>query len=225
MITIPQLVEKLIRSKPYLEEALADGLVNISSLARKLQPIISEVQGKEVSSGAIVMAINRMDASVNYKIRNRMNKMIGNLGDIIVRSDLSNYTFENSQSLIQCQMELLEEISGKKDVFHTFSQGVYETNLVLSNLVALSLNSIFKDENLLSNTRNLSSITIKLPQDNTELPGLYYYIFKKIAWEGINIVEVISTTNEFTIVVEDSNVERAFSVLKNLKQDYSSSLI
>lgn len=225
MITIPQLVEKLIRSKPYLEEALADGLVNISSLARKLQPIISEVQRKEVSSGAIVMAINRMDASVNYKIRNRMNKMIGNLGDIIVRSDLSNYTFENSQSLIQCQMELLEEISAKKDVFHTFSQGVYETNLVLSNLVESSITTIFKNENLLSNTRNLSSITIKLPQGNAELPGLYYYIFKKIAWEGINIVEVISTTNEFTIVVEDSNVERAFGILKSLKQDYSSSLI
>lgn len=225
MITIPQLVEKLIRSKPYLEEALADGLVNISSLARKLQPIISDVQGKEVSSGAIVMAINRMDASVNYKIRNRMNKMIGKLGDIIVRSDLSNYTFENSNTLIKCQLALLEEISDKKDVFHTFSQGVYETNLVLSNLVTSSMNAIFEKERLLSSTRNLSSITIKLPQDNTELPGLYYYIFKKIAWEGINIVEVISTTNEFTIVVEDNNVERAFGILKNLKQEYSSSLI
>ena len=225
MVTIPQLVERLIRSKPYLEEALADGLVNISSLARKLQPIVSDAQGKEVSSGAIVMAINRMDASVNYKIRNRMNKVIGNLGDIIVRSDLSNYTFENSNTLIKCQLALLEEIADKKDVFHTFSQGVYETNLVLSNIVTTAMQEIFEKEHMLSSIRNLSSITIKLPQDNTELPGLYYYIFKKIAWEGINIVEVISTTNEFTIVVEDSNVERAFGILKNLKQAYNSSLI
>ena len=35
--------------------------------------------------------------------------------------------------------------------------------------------------------------------------------------EGINIIEVISTSNEFTIVVDDQNVNDAFKIIKNLK--------
>ena len=64
---------------------------------------------------------------------------------------------------------------------------------------------------------NLSSITVKLPQDNISVPGVYYFIFKKLAWEGIVIHEVISTTNEFTIVVSDDQIDIAFKVIKSLK--------
>jgi hypothetical protein len=64
---------------------------------------------------------------------------------------------------------------------------------------------------------NLSSITVKLPQDNISVPGVYYFIFQKLAWEGIVIHEVISTTNEFTIVVSDDQIDIAFKVIKSLK--------
>ena len=40
MKTIPEVVEKIILEKPFLHEALAEGLVNVSSLARKIQPEI-----------------------------------------------------------------------------------------------------------------------------------------------------------------------------------------
>lgn len=38
MKSISSVVESLIKEKPYLEEALAQDLINISSLARALQP-------------------------------------------------------------------------------------------------------------------------------------------------------------------------------------------
>ena len=47
----------------------------------------------------------------------------------------------------------------------------------------------------------------------------YYYIFKMIAWYGITVLEVISTTNEFSIVVEQKNINDAFSVLMKIKMD------
>ena len=77
---------------------------------------------------------------------------------------------------------------------------------------------IFKEEKALSVIENLSSITIQLPHQNVEIPGVYYYILKKLAWEGINIVEVISTTNEFTLVMKDEEVDRTFSLLMRIKR-------
>jgi hypothetical protein len=38
-----------------------------------------------------------------------------------------------------------------------------------------------------------------------------------LAWEGIIINEVISTSNEFTILVSDDEVDIAFRVIKDLK--------
>ena len=65
---------------------------------------------------------------------------------------------------------------------------------------------------------NLSSITIKLPVDNVKIPGIYYFIFQRLSWEGVNIREVISTSNEFTILMNEDDVDIAFKVIKNLKR-------
>ena len=62
----------------------------------------------------------------------------------------------------------------------------------------------------------LSAITIILPKEAVFVPGVYYSVLKALAWEGINFVEVVSSYTELTIILQNSNVDRAFSVLKNL---------
>ena len=217
MLTIGKVVEQLIKQSPFLEEALADGLINVSSLSRKLKPAIEEKLQKEVKDGAIIMAINRMEPSYYHKINIGLKNFVRNLGDIIVRSNLIDYTFKNSQNLVDKQKDLLESIAQSSNSFYTFSKGVYETTIVISAHLGGQLEKIFQGEQLVNKQEHLSSITIKLPQQNTEVSGLYYYIFKKLAWEGINIIEVISTTNEFTVVIEDEWIDKAFSILKNLR--------
>jgi hypothetical protein len=38
MITVPEMARKHLRELPLLEEAIARGLINLSALARELQP-------------------------------------------------------------------------------------------------------------------------------------------------------------------------------------------
>lgn len=219
MSTISKTVEKIIVSSPFLEEALTEKLINISSLARKIKPDVERHLGEEIKEGAIVMAINRLAPSYYYKINIGIKKFVNNIGDIIVRSDLMSYTFENSESLTSCQQRLLDHAAKSKTHFHTISQGIYETTLIISNSLKEVVESNFAKENRISSRENLSSITVKLPMENTEISGLYYYIFKKLAWSGINIVEIISTSNEFTLVVNDEVIDKAFSILLALKKD------
>ncbi len=219
MKSISKTVEKIIVSSPFLEEALSEKLINVSSLARKIKGEVEEIMGAEIKEGAIVMAINRLAPSYYYKINIGIKDFVNNIGDIIVRSNLLAYTFENSNTLINRQQELLHEASKNKKHFHTISQGIYETTIIINDTLKNTLDDAFKNENKLSVKDNLSSITVKLPMENTEVSGLYYYIFKKLAWVGINIVEIISTSNEFTLVVSDEDVDRAFSILIGLKKD------
>ena len=79
------------------------------------------------------------------------------------------------------------------------------------------ISSIFKDEKLLARKTGLGSITIRLPERNTEVSGIYYFLLKKLAWAGINVCEVISTSNEITLVVSEHEMHLAFQIMLNLK--------
>ena len=216
MKTVAQSVEEIIKKKPFLESALAQGLINMTSLAKDILPTVKEDLRKEVNQGAIVMAIKRLAPTLEFQINHKVKGVLSNLGDITVRSKLADYTFSVSDTLIKNQLTFLELVGSHSDLYYAVSRGVYETTIVISDRFQDDVERIFKDEVVISKKIGLSSLTIKLPEENTKVAGIYYYIFRDLAWDGINIQEVISTTNEFTIIVDDDQVEKAFKLLKNL---------
>lgn len=217
MVTIPNAVEAIIKKKPFLECALIDGIVNLSALSRQIKTELEEAIGKEVNDGAIIMALNRLVPKLEMISILKFKSIMDNVGDIIVRSNLVDYSYVNSRTLNICQAELLDRIKSKTDVFCTLSQGIGETTIVVSHHISSIVEELFVDEEVVDKFTNLSSITIKLPRENCRYPGVYYYIFKKLAWDNINVIDVISTTSEFTIIVEDCNIHKAFSILMEIK--------
>ena len=218
MKAVHVIVEEIIKKSPFLEEALAEGLINLSSLSRQIKSEIDEELGKDVKIGAIVMALKRLSPRFDPNFQIKIKKVVQKLGDITVRSKITYYTFENSESLIERQAELLRKLKGKKDIFFAFSQGVYETTIILSDSEHQDVDVLFKNEKIIQESTGLSSLTIKLPSENSDVSGIYYFILKKLAWEGINILDIISTMHEFTIIVNDENIDRAFSILKNINK-------
>ena len=98
MKTIQEVVESTIRKTPFIEEALNEKLINVSSLARIILPEVSEVLKKDVKVGAVMMAINRLSPASELRIRKNIKKLALDLGDVIVRSDLCDFTFKNTPS-------------------------------------------------------------------------------------------------------------------------------
>lgn len=217
MKTIQQAVTTIINKTPFIEEALYDKLINVSSLARIIKPEVEELLRKEIKDGAIMMAINRLSPSQVLKTRRNIKKIALSSGDFIMRSDLSDYTFKNTPTLIQKITELLNDIGDVSDIFFTISQGVFETNIVISKKLEANVATIFNNEILLYSIANLASITIKLPKSNIEQSGVYYFILKQLAWADIPVQEVISTTHEITIVVKETDIKSAFSILMDMK--------
>ena len=217
MKTISSVVNEYIKSKPYLSSALADGIINLTSLARNIHADIESTMNKSVNQGAIIMALKRVSDDASFMLTKKIIRILKNLGDITVRSSLVDYGFLLSDSLLLTQANLLKEIEYNKDVFYTSSRGVAESNIVVSQNIVPLVDELFKNEICHTKLEDLSSITIKLPSDNVKIPGIYYFIFQRLSWEGVNITEVISTSNEFTILVDEDEVDIAFKVIKNLK--------
>lgn len=217
MKTISSVVEHYIKKKPFLQSALAQGIINLTSLSRIIKPDIQEELGKDIRNGAIVMALKRLSDDLEFRATHKIVKVLKNIGEITVRSSLTDFTFLVSDTILENQTKLLDEVTKNKEVFYTSSRGVNELNIVVSNSLDSTVEKLFKDEKCTQKAENLSSITVKLPAENVSVPGIYYFIFQRLAWEGIILYEVISTTNEFTILVNDDQVDIAFKTIKDLK--------
>ena len=217
MKTIASVVEEYIKTKPFLSTALSQGIINLTSLSRQIQPDIEIIIKKRAKSGAIVMALKRISDNMEFVSTHKIVRVLKGIGDITVRSSLIDYSFKISNILFGAQSLFLSEINQKKDSFYTSSRGVSECNIVISNNLSLLIDKYFENEFLVKKLENLSSVSIKLPNENISIPGIYYFIFQRLSWEGVNIIEVISTSNEFTILVDEDYVNTAFKVIKDLK--------
>ena len=217
MKTIASVVENYIKTKPFLSTALSQGIINLTSLSRQIQPEIELALQKEARSGAIVMALKRISDNMEFLSTHKIIKVLKGIGDITVRSSLVDYSFKISETLLSAQASFLAQVNDNKEAFYTSSRGVSESNIVISSTMNYLVSIYFENEVLLEKSENLSSVTIKLPTENVDIPGIYYFIFQRLSWEGVNIRQVISTSNEFTILVDEDSVNTAFKVIKDLK--------
>jgi len=215
MVTVPEIVEKIVKKSAFLDEALALGILNISALARLIKPEVEREAMKEIQEGAVIVALNRLSQKIGRRARTQK-KIFRSAPDLIVRSNLIEMTYANSKSLALKQKKLLEEMGGRHNYFLTFTQGINETTIIASKELKKKVLAIFKEEKLTGQIESLSSVTVLLPQGTALIPGVYSYILKALAWEGINVVEVVSTLNEFTIILEDRSIDSSFSIIKRL---------
>lgn len=203
----------MLRHQPFLDDALAKDLINFSALAAFLQPEVEKELRKPVQQGSIIMALRRYAPKKNLLKNTGFREM----GDIVVRSGITEYTYLNSKSILSSQAQLLNIVKNEVGVYLNYSSNYQESNILVSAELKETVDECFKNEILVSVKSELSSITIALPKNSAKSVGLYYYIFKLLAFEGIPVFEMISTSNYFALFLEKEYVNQAFLLLNEIK--------
>tara|TARA_B100000809_G_scaffold265517_1_gene324593 strand:+ start:2146 stop:2814 length:669 start_codon:yes stop_codon:yes gene_type:complete len=217
MKKISDAVREIVSTKPFIESGLDVGIINYSALSNYIKADVEELVYKKVNTGAIQMSLRRMQLISDKINSNKLKTILKDIGDVTIRTDLTDFTYKNSNTLVDCQQKLVELEKKNKDFFFTFAQGVSESTMIVNYSTESKILELFAKEKVIARNLGLASITIKLPPENTKISGLYFHFFKLLAWDNVNICQVISTANEFTIVVENKDAKKAISVLMSLK--------
>ncbi|TQI70828.1 hypothetical protein JM79_1753 [Gramella sp. Hel_I_59] len=213
MKTITTVVHDIIRHQPFLDDAIARDIVNFSGLASDIQPQVEQEMRKTVKQGSIIMALRRYAPH-----RTKINmKSLRELGDIIVRSGITEYTFLNSKTIIANKAKLLESVKDQTGIYLNYSSNYQESNILVSSTLTDLVEDCFRNEVRVTVKKELSSITIALPKNSSQTVGLYFYMFKLLAYEGIPVFEMISTSNYFALFLEKEYVNKAFLLLNEIK--------
>jgi hypothetical protein len=212
MITISEAIKTKLARMPFVEELLSENLINIMSLARKILPDIEELTMKEVTEETIAMAIRRLPKIAKVQ---GVKSIFAVAPDIMVRSHLCEFTVKKEGSQVATE-KIVKTLSLAKEHFFTITQGVYEDTIIVSDVFERLVRSNLALSQILSFYGGLSSITIRLTEEIVEVPGVYYHILKSLAENGINVMEVVSTYREFTIIVREKDVDEAFWYVKRV---------
>ena len=214
MLRVSDVVEEEVRRAPFLEAALVDGIVNHSALARRLRPGVERRLLRKVSIAAVMMAVRRLEPEVSRRIGGR--RPMPAVGDLTVRSNLMEFTFRTSATLRASHRRFLGRLAHAPDGFVTYTQGVSQVMLIVSASLERAVEEAFAGESRVATLKNLSALVLRLAPTVVKTPGAYYRILKQLAWQDINVIDVVSTYTEFTIILDDGQVNAAFAALRTL---------
>ncbi len=212
MYTISQAVEHILQSRPYISELLEQDLINISQLARQIEGEVQDTCMKEVSAEAIAMAIRRLPKLI---ISPKLMSLFEKSPDILVRSHLCEITVKKQDNLKKIH-KVLDEFTESDGQFFTITQGIFEDTIIIGKDYAEQIRTLFTAKDIIAEFDNLAAVTIRLHPANVETPGVYYYILKALLLENINVIEVVSTYLECTILVAEKDAEETFAAVKKL---------
>lgn len=213
MITVPQATEKIIKRSRYLTEAMSKNLINASSLARHIQPEVEKMVFKNVTRGSILMAIKRLEREL--RTDKKQQHLFSEPPDMIVRSNLALFYVKTSPTLLQ-QLGSIEQKSSGVQKRVLFTYGRAETMILANKLLTAEVQDTLAKEHITRLFENVSAITIHLPETSLMTPGILNVYSKSLAWEGVNLLGVLTTETELTLLFDNNDIQTAFGILQSL---------
>jgi hypothetical protein len=137
-------------------------------------------------------------------------------GQLAVRTDLVELTWRESARTDACHRELLARHDRGGDMFLSVTRGVNEAMVICSRALIPLVASVFDGECPLARLENLNAVTLQLTDESHRTPGVYHAILKKLARNRVNLVNLISTHSELTLILERQHTGAAFAVLSAL---------
>lgn len=215
MVTVSHLVKKYVSENTFLLEAMSKELISHGNLAEQLKPEIEHELGKKVKESAIVMALRRYEEELqdfDKKI-----KKFKFQGEIIVRTNIIDFNVVKSSNLLNKIKNIYNLVNFDKGDTLNIILGSNEVSVVANEKYKDKLSNFLKGEKILNKEFDLVALTIVFEGKNFfTTPGVIFTEIRKLAWEQINIFEIISTMTELTFILSKKDSMKAYVVLQEL---------
>jgi aspartokinase len=215
MVTISNIVHKIIDEKVYIQESMHKNIVSYAYLSEQIKPDVEEELGKKVKRHAIEMALRRYAEKIKQK-----NKEIkfDYSSDIIMKTQLCDFAVQRSSTLPNELKKLYDIVSLDKNNVLNIIQGSNDVNIVTNERYKDKIKEILKNEKILNIEEKLVSLTMTFSKDFLYTPGVIFSIIRNIAWDNVNIFEVVSTNTELTFIIHKKDAVKAYKALEKLIQ-------
>jgi aspartokinase len=211
--SVSSCVKRIIDKTPFIHEMLVRGILSFSNYASSIKQEVEESYGKSVKHSAIVMAIRRYGEEL--KVRDSAEKKINVDYEIVMKTKICDLNIVRNDKFISKLSKLYNEVSTEKGDFLNVSLGSHEISVSVSEKYKNIVDEIAIGEEILHQKDDLVALSLVFSGEFMATPGIVYEAVRKLAWEVINVIEIVSTKSELTFVINREDSMRAFDVLQS----------
>lgn len=213
MVTISHVVQDILNKHVFLQEAVNHGIVSYNKLAADIKPEIEQELGKKVKNNAVVMALRRYSDKLEKK---QQKPAFDYFRETLLKTDICYIVVEESPNSLDKIQTLYNEIDFKRGGIFNVIQGNYETGIITNQRSKDKLLDLLSDEKILNVVEDLVAISLTYSKDFMFVPGILYNVLRFLTWENINIVGIIMTQKELSLIVSRNDAMKCYNTLERL---------
>lgn len=211
MSSVSQAVTEVVSGDPILRQCVVRGIVNYRKLAKMLQPMVSQILGKEIPIDTIKVALLRYTSRVGGEksVKKEVLDVIAR-SSVELRTDITIIVVRSTA--INYIAQLLAKIVSKAR-FMAVMQSVVATTMVVDKDSAEEILKSVKKDDVIEVQRDQAAVVIVSPEEIMNVPGVLAYIANVLSQNNINIVHIESCYTDTIIIVSKNDLEKAFSTI------------
>jgi len=214
MVTVSHIVKKIVSEQPFVEEALGRSLISVGNFAEEISPRIEKELGKKINHAAIVMALRRHSEEISEQRKH--SRKFDYTGELLLKTNLCDLTFVKTPALL-AKLRTVHALVN-------FERGDTLNIILGNNEVSIIINQKYMDKlikflsgKIINKEKDLVSLSIVFTADDfTHTPGVIFNAVRKLAWDNINIYEIVSTMTELTFILSKKDSMKAYEVLQEM---------
>ena len=213
MVTISHVVQDILDKHVFLQEAINHGIVSYNKLAENIKPEIEKELGKKVKHNAIVMALRRYAEKLEEK---KEKVSFSYFRETLLKTDICYIVIEESETSLSKIQRLYDEIEFKHGGIFNVIQGNYEVGIITNQRYKDKFLELLSDEKILKVVEDLVVVSLEYSKDFSATPGILYNVTRLIAWENINIFNVLHTPRELSFIISKKDTMRCYNTLERM---------
>lgn len=214
MITITQAVTEIIEDSPVIQEGLSLDVLNLSSVARRIQPDIEKRTMKDVSVNAVNLALQRVTRDIAKKQRKQFRQK-PEIDEIELQSNMIVITLKNNTKTLSKLSLFTSTLSS--DAQHQLKLVLNEDHitLVIDRQLERSARPFLSDATSESVLYGIASVDIRVGEGDATT--LLTYVSNQLLWNGIKTYQTIVNNRSILLLVEADQAQRVLSVLGSIE--------
>ena len=210
MPNITKLTETYIMQHPSVKDCVKNGLVNYSSLSRRIASELNLNIKKHFDAILIACRRARSKLRKENELENRILKILKD-SKIEIKNKMVAIVLEKD-IFFETLINLEKEMRKKKEIFRVI-ESVSAITIITSEDFFDVMKKNFRNKIILEN-KNLVEITIKSPEEMETTPGAFAYLCSLFGENNINIVETLSCWTDTIFLIDEKDTGKVISLLR-----------
>ncbi len=208
MISIQQALKEIISDSPFLEDWFYNGYINFSSFAEYIKPRIEQITKKKVTISSIKMWLTNYAKNARKTIKYKKYDS----WDFYVKKNIEIIYLNKNNETLKI-IKKIQENNFDRENYLAIISWWREISIIYDEKIWENIKNNIPENFIRKKLENLSLIWIYFDEDNINQNWLIYNLTKKLNFNNINLLELVSNFTEIAFLVEKKDLKKSLEVL------------